>query len=113
MSRMTVSIKRINEHLDKISGLDGEASDIMQNVLEPLVELICSQIYKASIFCIDEKEWTSKWIVDEFGHKCSKCEEYLESGDDELIPQFCPSCGRATTPDALAVLEERMRERSE
>lgn len=58
---------------------------------------------------IDREAWTAEWEVDEFGHKCSKCGEYLPSGDDEITPQFCPSCGRATTEDALAELETRLR----
>lgn len=58
---------------------------------------------------IDREVWTAEWTVDEFGHKCSKCGEYLPSGDDDITPQFCPSCGRATTSDALAELEKRLR----
>ena len=58
---------------------------------------------------IDREAWTAEWDVDEFGHKCSKCGEYLPSGDDDITPQFCPSCGRATTTDALAELEKRLR----
>lgn len=56
---------------------------------------------------IDREAWTAEWVIDEFGHKCSKCGEYLPSSDDKIFPQFCPSCGRATTPDSLAELEER------
>ena len=58
---------------------------------------------------IDREAWTTKWEVDEFGHKCSKCGEYLPSGDDDIFPQFCPNCGRATTADALEELEKRLR----
>lgn len=58
---------------------------------------------------IDREAWTAKWEVDEFGHKCSKCGEYLPSGDDDIFPQFCPNCGRATTADALEELEKRLR----
>lgn len=58
---------------------------------------------------IDREAWTAKWAVDEFGHKCSKCGEYLPSGDDDIFPQFCPNCGRATTADALEELEKRLR----
>ena len=58
---------------------------------------------------IDREAWTAEWTVDEFGHKCSKCGEYLPSGDDDIFPQFCPNCGRATTADALEELEKRLR----
>lgn len=57
---------------------------------------------------IDREAWTAEWTVDEFGHKCSKCGEYLPSEDGDIIPQFCPSCGRATTAEGLEELEKRM-----
>ena len=70
---------------------------------------ISNRFYTYYPACIDREAWTAEWVVDEFAHKCSKCGEYLPSGDDEITPQFCPSCGRATTEDALAELETRLR----
>ena len=55
-----------------------------------------------------EKVWTAEWTVDEFGHKCSKCGEYLPDGEDVRKPQFCPECGRAMTDEAMEVVMERM-----
>lgn len=55
-----------------------------------------------------EKAWTAEWTVDEFGHKCSKCGEYLPDGEDVRKPQFCPECGRAMTDEAVEMVMERM-----
>ena len=55
-----------------------------------------------------EKVWRAEWTVDEFGHKCSKCGEYLLDGEDVRKPQFCPECGRAMTDEAVEMMMERM-----
>ena len=55
-----------------------------------------------------EKAWTAEWTVDEFGHKCSKCGEYLPDGEDVRKPQFCPECGRAVTDEAVEMVMERL-----
>ena len=55
-----------------------------------------------------EKAWTAEWTVDEFGHKCSKCGEYLPDGEDVRKPQFCPECGRAMMDEAVEMVMERM-----
>ena len=57
-----------------------------------------------------EKAWTAEWTVDEFGHKCSKCGEYLPDGEDVRKPQFCPECGRAMTDEAVEMVMERLGE---
>ena len=57
-----------------------------------------------------EKVWTAEWTVDEFGHKCSKCGEYLPDGEDVRKPQFCPSCGAPMTDEAVEMVMERMEE---
>lgn len=57
-----------------------------------------------------EKVWRGEWEVDEFGHKCSKCGEYLPSGDDDIFPQFCPNCGDAKTEEAVETIMKRMEE---
>ena len=55
-----------------------------------------------------EKVWRGEWTVDEFGHKCSKCGEYLPDGEDVRKPQFCPECGRAMTDEAVQMAMERL-----
>ena len=55
-----------------------------------------------------EKAWRGEWTVDEFGHKCSKCGEYLPDGEDVRKPQFCPECGRAMTDEAVKMVMERL-----
>lgn len=55
-----------------------------------------------------EKVWRGEWEVDEFGHKCSKCGEYLPSGDDDIFPQFCPNCGDAKTDEAVEMVMENL-----
>ena len=55
-----------------------------------------------------EKAWTAEWTVDEFGHKCSKCGEYLPDGEDVRKPQFCPECGRAMMDEAVEMVMERL-----
>lgn len=48
MSRMTVSINRINEMLDSISGLDGYAADLVEKGIEPMVKSIVDFLHKIS-----------------------------------------------------------------
>lgn len=60
-----------------------------------------------------EKAWTAEWTVDEFGHKCSKCGEYLPDGEDVRKPQFCPECGRAMTDEAVEMVMERINKMEE
>ena len=55
-----------------------------------------------------EKVWKGEWTVDEFGHKCSKCGEYLPDGEDVRKPQFCPECGRAMMDEAVQMVMERL-----
>lgn len=55
-----------------------------------------------------EKAWTAEWTVDEFGHKCSKCGEYLPDGEDVRKTQFCPECGRAMMDEAVQMVMERL-----
>lgn len=60
-----------------------------------------------------EKAWTAEWTVDEFGHKCSKCGEYLPDGEDVRKPQFCPECGRAMMDEAVEMVMARLERDSE
>ena len=59
---------------------------------------------------VSREAWTAEWTVDEVGHKCSKCGEYLPDGEDVRKPQFCPECGRAMTDEAVDMVLERMKE---
>lgn len=60
-----------------------------------------------------EKAWTAEWTVDEFGHKCSKCGEYLPDGEDVRKPQFCPECGRAMTDESVDMVMEKINNMEE
>ena len=59
---------------------------------------------------VSREAWTAEWTVDEVGHKCSKCGEYLPDGEDVRKPQFCPECGRAMTDEAVDMVMERLEE---
>lgn len=59
---------------------------------------------------IDREAWTAEWehfnTRDVGNIGCSKCGYAFA----RLYPnKFCPNCGRATTPEALATLENRLR----
>lgn len=61
---------------------------------------------------IDREKWAAKWIKYDGYTECSSCEYWYDSPeyeDDGDRPAFCPSCGRATTPEAWAELEKRLR----
>lgn len=60
---------------------------------------------------IDREAWTAEWVKHGGYTECSKCEHWYdspESEDDGDRPRFCPGCGRAMTPEALAELERRV-----
>ena len=60
---------------------------------------------------IDREAWTAEWVKHGGYTECSKCEHWYdspESEDDGDRPRFCPECGRAMTPEALAELERRV-----
>ena len=56
---------------------------------------------------IDREAWTAEWIKRDGYTECSKCEHWYEEEGDR--PAFCPSCGRAMTPEARAELNKRLR----
>ena len=61
---------------------------------------------------IDREAWTAEWIKCDGYTECSKCEHWYDSPeneDDGDRPAFCPSCGRAMTPEAWVELEKRVR----
>ena len=80
----------------RVYGMRKELAEMALSVLRPVSR---EQV---------EKAWTAEWTVDEFGHKCSKCGEYLPDGEDVRKPQFCPECGRAMTDEAVEMVMERM-----
>lgn len=41
--------------------------------------------------------------------RCGDCGHIEETDDPDLLPRFCPNCGRAMTPEAWAELEKRVR----
>lgn len=41
--------------------------------------------------------------------RCGDCGHIEETDDPDLLPRFCPNCGRAMTPEAWAELEKRLR----
>lgn len=62
---------------------------------------------------IDREEWTAEWVSNGNRFVCSRCGVRCAKESDEtdyypLLSAFCPSCGRAMTPDAWAELEKRM-----
>ncbi len=60
---------------------------------------------------IDREKWTSEWIYpeNEFNlPRCSKCGCNSKDAQYEHKDKFCPKCGRAMTPEALAELERRV-----
>lgn len=45
--------------------------------------------------------------------RCGDCGHVEETDDPDLLPRFCPSCGRAMTPEAWAELEKRISRKEE
>ena len=65
---------------------------------------------------IDRKAWTAEWVKHDGYTECSKCEHWYDSPENEDEgdqPAFCPSCGRAMTPEAWAELERRISRKEE
>lgn len=61
---------------------------------------------------IDRSEWTAEWIYPENEWnlpRCSKCGCNSKDATYGHKDNFCPKCGRAMTPEALAELERRLR----
>jgi hypothetical protein len=58
---------------------------------------------------IDLEKWTAEWVDNDQGEgmmcKCSKCGYPVSYFWGKT--EFCPGCGRAMTPEALAELERR------
>lgn len=65
---------------------------------------------------IDREAWTAEWVKHDGYTECSKCEHWYDSPENEDEgdqPAFCPSCGRAMTPEAWAELERRISRKEE
>lgn len=69
--------------------------------------------------CIDWERWTAEWKeysgADAGFHYCSRCDQQAFNYEDggevvEVLSDFCPSCGRATTKNGIDILKKRMEE---
>lgn len=67
---------------------------------------------------IDREALCGEWQGEDDGYadgelvydvwRCGDCGHVEETDDPDLLPRFCPSCGRAMTPEAWAELEKRL-----
>lgn len=67
---------------------------------------------------IDVKVFCGNWEGEADGYadgelvydvwRCGNCGHVEETDDPDLLPRFCPRCGRAMTPEAWAELERRL-----
>ena len=89
----------LDDYYDGLYSEDDLTPEVAESVLAALRPVSREQV---------EKVWRGEWTVDEFGHKCSKCGEYLPDGEDVRKPQFCPECGRAMTDEAVQMVMERL-----
>ena len=98
MSKMTVCIKRINEHLERISGLDGIATELLEieeRRISEIVDIIEKHFSDANIFNYygeSNPEKYGEWIRSG-GNKypdytCSEC-----SYDSNMEMPYCANCG--------------------
>ena len=80
------------------------------------------KIYKAYAYHpanIDREALCGEWQGEADGYadgelvydvwRCGDCGHIEETDDPDLLPRFCPNCGRAMTPEAWAELEKRLR----
>lgn len=68
---------------------------------------------------IDVKVFCGNWEGEADGYadgelvydvwRCGDCGHVEETDDPDLLPRFCPRCGRAMTPEAWTELERRLR----
>lgn len=55
---------------------------------------VWSKIKKIPVVEVETTKITGEWVVDEFGYKCSHCNEYVNDDTYENEPlTFCPNCG--------------------
>ena len=87
----------LDDYYDELHSEDDLTPEVAESVLSALRP-------------VSREAWTAEWTVDEVGHKCSKCGEYLPDGEDVRKPQFCPECGRAMTDEAVEMVMERLEE---
>ena len=104
MSKMTVCIKRINEHLERISGLDGIATELLEieeRHISEVVAIIEKHFSDADIFNYYGKpnpvrhgEWLHNDIYLPSCAECSECGwKSSVSGDEIPSYHYCPNCG--------------------
>ena len=89
----------LDDYYDELYSEDDLTPEVAESALAALRPVSREQV---------EKVWRGEWTVDEFGHKCSKCGEYLPDGEDVRKPQFCPECGRAMTDEDVQMVMERL-----
>lgn len=88
-------VEWLDDYYDELHSEDDLTPEVAESVLSALRP-------------VSREAWTAEWTVDEVGHKCSKCGEYLPDGEDVRKPQFCPECGRAMTDEAVEMVMERL-----
>lgn len=88
-------VEWLDDYYDELYSEDDLTPEVAESVLTALRP-------------VSREAWTAEWTVDEVGHKCSKCGEYLPDGEDVRKPQFCPECGRAMTDEAVEMVMERL-----
>lgn len=74
-------------------------------------------IYPYNPARIDREAWTAEWKeytgADAGFHYCSECKQQAFNYEDggeivEVLSDFCPSCGKAMTPEAWEMLKKRL-----
>lgn len=114
MSRTTAIIKRINDKLETISGLDGVVADMLEieeQHINAIVDLCTKQFADATIFdykgcgsiCDEDRYavWIAEYVPVDYndaikhlqGYSCSKC----KYGVGKQTTLYCPNCGRKMT----------------
>lgn len=93
-------VEWLDDYYDELYSEDDLTPEVAESVL-------------AALRPVSREAWTAEWTVDEVGHKCSKCGEYLPDGEDVRKPQFCPECGRAMTDEAVQMVLERLEAQHE
>lgn len=122
-------LESIADHTERMLGGDPDADEIWEKDIDALKFTITAlrsmQEAGAPIDSppahIGREAWTAEWIEDgDCEHKphrirdvkkwrkykCSKCGYKAGRSNSR---NYCPSCGRAMTPEALAELERRLR----
>lgn len=81
-----------------IDDCDPEVGELVEDIRRDVSDSISekTETWKPKILISEEPFIASgRWIVDEFGHKCSHCGGYIPSPDEDTMVQdaFCRHCG--------------------